>query len=193
MAILLFFSKSQRSQSRCVRRGRLSRVVRVCVCEQYRLFGVVDNAIRLMTAVIVVGERTGLFVAELVKEWLNMHLPSPEILIKKKRCQVPTSQFPLHTHSGTWTQCSYTHTRIFDTRFFFCSPIAKIQILCPQFFGNKVKHFSLHRLPRYTQRHTKQQESKLKCLNFQLKTGATANAIGFIIISYFQRLPSNVR
>lgn len=58
---------------------------------------VVDNVILLMTVVIAVGERerTGLFVAELVKEWLNMHLPSPEMLIKEERCQVPTSQFPL--------------------------------------------------------------------------------------------------
>lgn len=54
-------------------------------------------------------ERTGLFVAELVKEWLNMHLPSPEILIKEERCQVPTSQFPLHTRSGGCTQCSCIH------------------------------------------------------------------------------------
>ena len=35
-----------------------------------------------------------------------MHLPSPEILIKEKRCQVPTSQFVLYTHSVA------THTSI---------------------------------------------------------------------------------
>lgn len=34
--------------------------------------------------------------AELVKEWLNMHLPSPETLIKEERCQVPASRLPLH-------------------------------------------------------------------------------------------------
>ncbi len=66
-------------------------------------------------------ERTGLFVAELVKEWLNMHLPSPEMLIKEERCQVPTSQFPC-----THTQCSYTHPQasthtslIIEMGFFF--------------------------------------------------------------------------
>lgn len=49
--------------------------------------------------VIALGQRetTGLYVAELVKEWLNVHLPSPEILIKEERCQVPTSQFHMQT------------------------------------------------------------------------------------------------
>lgn len=40
------------------------------------------------------GERGGPGAAELVKEWLNMHLPSPEMLIKEERRQVPSSQLP---------------------------------------------------------------------------------------------------
>lgn len=67
-----------------------------------------------MTVVIAVGERerTGLFVAELVKEWLNMHLPSPEMLIKEERCQVPTSQFPTRwkLYSVLTHTLKHTHT-----------------------------------------------------------------------------------
>lgn len=87
----------------------------VCVYLQYHLFDVVDNVILLMTVVIAVGERerTGLFVAELVKEWLNMHLPSPEILIKEERCQDPTSHFLMCTHTHISDNLNWTHLSSF--------------------------------------------------------------------------------
>lgn len=44
------------------------------------------------------GERGGPGAAELVKEWLNMHLPSPEALIKEERGQVPDAHVNVHTH-----------------------------------------------------------------------------------------------
>lgn len=52
-------------------------------------------------------EAAGPGAAELVKERLNMHLPSPEMLIKEERRQVPAPQLPLQTHTCTHT---YTHT-----------------------------------------------------------------------------------
>lgn len=51
-------------------------------------------------------EAVGPGAAELVKEWLNMHLPSPEMLIKEESRQVPASQLPLQTH-----MCTCTHRR----------------------------------------------------------------------------------
>lgn len=47
-------------------------------------------------------EAAGPGAAELVKERLNVHLPSPEMLIKEERRQVPASQLPpadTHVHT----------------------------------------------------------------------------------------------
>lgn len=45
------------------------------------------------------GERGGPGAAELVKEWLNMHLPPPETLIKEERGQVPDAPGNVHTQA----------------------------------------------------------------------------------------------
>lgn len=47
--------------------------------------------------------------AELVEERLNTHLPSPEMLIKEERCQVPASQLPLlkHVHGRAQARVLY--------------------------------------------------------------------------------------
>lgn len=52
------------------------------------------------------GEEAGPGAAELVKAWLNVHLPSPEMLIREERRQVPASQLPLQTHTCTRRRAS---------------------------------------------------------------------------------------
>lgn len=108
----------------CWRRTTVWRL-RACFISSGPCLVAVDNVVLLMTVVIAVGEQWGgwlgggLFVAELVKERLNMHLSSPEVLIKERRCQVPAfrraqwkphcTRCSLHTHTRLWWETLLFH------------------------------------------------------------------------------------
>lgn len=82
-----------------VKRGRQERSARVL---QRRHFVVVDGVFLLMDADNCSGRESGAGpgAAELVKEWLNMHLPSPETLIKEERGPVPDAHVILIYQNG---------------------------------------------------------------------------------------------